>query len=223
MMVRRRAPGGGRKPAGDFSGNSAALTMRITTATRESLEAACKKSGRSLGQEAQTRLDWSFAEDRKRRLDDRRRHVRVLSEAISLVTEYIERATGKWWCDDAFTGTAVRFGIERLLLQYAPKDDPQLPPNVKTATAEQRTTFTVDGSPADVGATQAAHVIAWIESSPHPDDMAVGRQVGVVPDEWETRWRLFRDLNPARWLLLDETTERISARESQCQSAWHRP
>src|SRR5262249_24069968 len=153
-------------------------------------------------------LHWSFEEDRKRRFDERRRHVRALSEAISLVTEYVERATGKQWNEDAFTGTATRFGLEMFLRHYMPKDEPTIPSTVAKATAEQRTTFTADGSPADVGATQAAHVIAWIESAPHPDEMRAGREVGVVPYEWEPRWRLLQDLNPSRWQSLDK---RVSA------------
>jgi len=56
-MARKRAPGGGRKPAGEFKGKSATITTRVTPATRAALEQAASANGRSLSQEIESRLD----------------------------------------------------------------------------------------------------------------------------------------------------------------------
>src|SRR5436190_4824001 len=99
-MARKRASGGGRRPRGEHFGNSEALSMRITPEIRASLEAARataeKRAGRprSLTQEAQSRLDWSFQVDAKRTRDKDRRHIHALTEAIELVIERIEGVTG---------------------------------------------------------------------------------------------------------------------------------
>jgi hypothetical protein len=184
--------------------------MRVTPAIRADLEAACEREGkqsgrrRSLAQEVQSRLDWSFQVDKERQHDSARRHIHALTEAIALVTERIETITKKKWQEDPFTSAAVRFGIERLLLTYGARGELKTPPNVKAATAEERTIFTVDGSAADVGTTQAAHVIAWIQSSPGPVRWGV-----VIPAEWESRWRLLRVLDPTRWQAVLEHSDKI--------------
>ena len=62
---RLRALGGGRKPKGRFAGNAARFNMRCTPAIKKALEIAAKKSGRSLPQEIQERIEFSFWLDRK--------------------------------------------------------------------------------------------------------------------------------------------------------------
>src|SRR5262249_14321658 len=111
-MAKKRAPGAGRKPRGPFKGKSATLTTRITPETRAALERAAQKSGRSLSQEVEHRLDGSI---RREREHARNRHVRALAEAVALVTERVEGATEKRWLDDTFTGDALRYGIEFLV------------------------------------------------------------------------------------------------------------
>src|SRR5262249_24520298 len=61
VAKRRRAPGAGRKPKGEFHGMRNPLSIRITDALREKLDGACKGSGRSLTQEVTKRLNDSFA------------------------------------------------------------------------------------------------------------------------------------------------------------------
>jgi len=53
---KRRAPGGGRKPQGEFHGKSTTMTTRITPMLRKALDEACEASGRSLSQEVEYRL-----------------------------------------------------------------------------------------------------------------------------------------------------------------------
>ena len=42
-MAKKRAPGAGRKPRGEFKGKSATLTTRITSETRAALDRAAQK------------------------------------------------------------------------------------------------------------------------------------------------------------------------------------
>src|SRR5436190_23773277 len=92
QRAKKRAPGAGRKPRGEFKGKSATLTTRITPETRAAMERAAQKCGSSLSQEVERRLNDSVLNDRNRRSD-----VRALVEAIAIVTEKVEIATGKNW------------------------------------------------------------------------------------------------------------------------------
>jgi hypothetical protein len=129
-MVRRRAPGGGRKPQGPFKGKTAMLTTRITPETRAALERAAKKSGLSLSQEVERRLDDSILVERNRMPD-----VRALAEAIALVAENVQEATGKQWREDAFTGEALRHGNKFLVRHFAALGASVIPPRVEEAAA----------------------------------------------------------------------------------------
>ncbi len=55
----------GRPPKGEFKNKLATISTRVTSDTREALEGAANKSGRSLSQEIEWRLRRSFDEERK--------------------------------------------------------------------------------------------------------------------------------------------------------------
>jgi Arc-like DNA binding domain len=63
---RKRAPGGGRKPKGEFDRLSAAVTTRMPVDLRERLVEAADKNDRSITQELLRRLHDSFARDRSK-------------------------------------------------------------------------------------------------------------------------------------------------------------
>jgi len=192
-MARKRAPGGGRKPRGEFKNKSRTLTTRITAATRTALERAAKKSGRSLSQEIESRLDISIRRDRDR---DHHRHIRALAQAIAFVTERVERATGKCWREDPFTGEALRHAIEFLVFHYAPHGELVVPASVEAAAArvppEARDGYL---NPVEVGQHEAGWLISWIEM-----DLGQGGHLSSplpgyhVPDEWYAYADLFSDL-----------------------------
>jgi hypothetical protein len=192
-MARKRAPGAGRKPRGPFQGKSATLTTRITAKTRAALDRAAQKSGRSLSQEVERRLDQSLSINRDRRPD-----VRALGEAIAMLLQSIERATNSLWRDDAFTCSALQHGIEAMMVHFGPRETPTVPPSVKTAAAEMPPALAERySSPKGVGETEAGRVITWIESWNFRDiaDSHLARNIGArFPDEWEAHWRLLRDL-----------------------------
>ena len=182
-MTKKRAPGAGRKPGGEFKGKSAMLTTRITPETRAAMERAAKKSGRSLSQEVERRLNDSVLNDRNRRSD-----VRALAEAMAIVTEKVELATGKNWLQDAFTGEALRHGIEVLVRHFAPHG-PRAP-NIEgaegrvLAEASER-----DRSPNRVGEIEAFKVITMIEHFGGWDTQRL-----VMSDELYRYLRILRDL-----------------------------
>jgi hypothetical protein len=182
QMVRKRAPGGGRKPAGPFRGKNANLTTRIKSETRGALEAAARKSGLSLSQEAERRLDESFRRD----VGDRPRHIAALAPLITLVAQRIESETGKDWHRDAFTREALRKGVDVLLSHFGAPGRATVPPKVVAAAAKlpgpvSQTYKTAEG----LGLLQAGVVIFTIESSDTPE---TGR-----PETYRN-WQLLRDL-----------------------------
>lgn len=193
--IKRRRPGAGRKPQGKFKGNSAVLNLRVTAEVRQALERAAKKSGASLSQEAQHRLDASFAEGRSAR--KRRSDLRALTVATTMVAEFIERATGKHWQEDAFTSEALRFGVEFLIRHFGGAGEVVVPGPVAAAAAKMPPDpggrYT---SPSGVGYGEAGLVIGMIERWSMQDIAdALGSN---APAEWDTQWRLLRDLG-SKW------------------------
>ena len=69
MRKGKRAPGGGRKPEGEFARLTAALTIRMPQAMRDELEKAAKRGRRNITQELLRRLQNSFNEDRRKSRD----------------------------------------------------------------------------------------------------------------------------------------------------------
>src|SRR5262245_40578619 len=121
-MPRKRAPGAGRKPRGEFKGKTATLTTRITPETRAALERASKRNRLSLSQEVERRLARSVARERTRTPD-----VLALTEAAAQVADNVQEATGKHWREDAFTGEAIRHGVDFLIRHFAAYGAPVTP------------------------------------------------------------------------------------------------
>jgi len=193
-MTRKRAPGGGRKPRGEFKGKTATLATRVTPKTRADLERAAQKSGRSLSQEVEHRLDGSIRRDREH---DRKRHVRALAEAVALVTERVEGATEKRWLDDTFTGDALRHAIEFLVFHFAPHGALEVPAKVKAAAAKVPPASRERSlTPIQVGELEACGVIGWITMNLNQGGRLLRpAPPGThVPLEWFTYAQLFSDL-----------------------------
>jgi len=159
QLAKKRAPGAGRKPRGEFKGKSATLTTRITPETRAAMERAAQKSHLSLSQEVERRLVDSVRKDRNRSSD-----VRALAEAVAIVAEKVEIATGKHWLQDAFTGEALRRGIEVLVRHFAPHGAQVIPPKVEeAATRALPEASERDCNPTRIGENEAFKVITMIE------------------------------------------------------------
>jgi hypothetical protein len=199
-MARKRAPGAGRKPRGEFQGKSAVLTTRITPETRAALEHAAAKGKRSLSQEVEYGLRWYLF---VKRTPERGAHIRALGAAVTLAAQYIERATEQKWNTDAFTGEALRHGCASLIAHFAPRGTPVKPRLIKeAATRLPSKAAETYSDPEGVGITEAGKVISSIESwnfsnfSPTFEQVvSAARTTGAYfPDEWYTHEQLFRDL-----------------------------
>ena len=177
-MAKKRAPGAGRKPRGDFTGKTATLTTRITAETRAAMERAAQKSGRSLSQDVERRLVDSVRNERNRRSD-----IRALAEAIAIVAEKVEKATGKHWLQDASTGEELRRGIDVLVRHFAPHG---ARPRVLPEASER------DRSPTSVGESEALKVITMMEYLYGWDKNYLQRL--VVSDELYRYLHILRDL-----------------------------
>jgi predicted transcriptional regulator len=194
-MPQKRAPGGGRKPRGEYRGNSKILTVRVTPELRTALERLADKHHRSLSQEMQRGLDKWVGRNL-----DRKPHVAALAHALTRVVEAVERATGKSWHEDAFTGEALRHGVEHLIFHFAPTPDRTMPlpvpPRVEEAAMrmppDMREKFC---TAAMVGTFQASMVIGSIEylaaNNSQPGPATPRDKWG--DDEWRI-WQILRDL-----------------------------
>jgi hypothetical protein len=208
-MAKKRAPGGGRKPRGEYPGKTKTLTTRIRPETREGLERAAAKHGRSLSQEVEAGLRfylWGLKLNHGR-------HIRALGDIVALLAQRIESKTGIHWNESVFTGDALRRGIEVLVSHFAPRGTLKTPISVKEAAAKMvGDAGKAYCSPAGLGETEARHVMTWIEISDSRALQEIGRvdaklrkegAKGLLgaeglrfPEEWYLHAQLFAELKP---------------------------
>src|SRR6266571_4363521 len=173
-MARKRRPGGGRKPRGEFQGKTSALSTRITPVTRSTLEKAAAASGRSLSQEVELRLRRSTAPD-----DTRTKQIRAVGALARLAAEEIERLTGASWLADRFTAEVLRHAVDQTLAHFAPHSEGGLtiPPRIKQSVAAMPPDIGEAYSrPASLGLMEALRLIALIERQ--------GTFKALPPNEW---------------------------------------
>src|SRR5215831_974877 len=85
-MPRKRAPGAGRKPKGEFAGKLANFSTRIQLETRRALEAEAAATGLSISQLAEKLLKTGLAE---RRQGEKDRKIRALCFLITQLAHHI--------------------------------------------------------------------------------------------------------------------------------------
>jgi hypothetical protein len=202
-MARKRAPGGGRKPLGEFKGKTVTITTRVTPETRTGLERRAKEHNRSLSQEIERALrEWVYQ-------DRGHAHVRGLAHAITLLIRRMEGETQSRWSDDPFTCEAVRHGIETLLLHFAPQGAPVTPSNVAAASArmpdQSSETYR---TPPGFAERKASDLVALIEAVP---ELPKKSWPGVhFPEEWYTYSQIRDDIGSA-------SAQRLGHRKSKTQ------
>jgi Arc-like DNA binding domain len=131
MAKRKRAPGGGRKPKGDFSELTTPLTIRMPGEMRKELEAAAKKGCKSVTQELLRRLQNSFNRDRKKSRDP------ALQAICYLIAELAEGVTNPapmhvanmrpLWRSDPFLFRAFKLAVGKLLDALEPAGEIKSP------------------------------------------------------------------------------------------------
>jgi hypothetical protein len=128
---RNRAPGGGRKPRGEFVGMTDALTVRMPKDVRRGVEREAKRAGRSLSQEIARRLKDSLGlRDRiERELGPK--HVYALCRLVGQMAQTVEMQTGQRWQDDAFTASALCHAIETFVFRVASSGPLKVPERIE--------------------------------------------------------------------------------------------
>lgn len=122
-VKRKRAPGGGRKPKGEFAGLASPLSIRMPAEMRAQLEAAARRSGRSLSQELLTRLDGSMNKDRNKAVDPAMRALCFLMSSLA----YLVHWNMPNWRSDKFLFRAIKIAIGNLLDALEPGGEMKLP------------------------------------------------------------------------------------------------
>jgi hypothetical protein len=131
MGKRKRAPGGGRKPQGEYSGLTVPFSVRMPATMRAELKKAAKKSGRKDGQELLRRLQNSFNENRKKSRDP------ALQAICYLIAELAEGVTNPapmhvanmrpLWRSDPFLFRAFKLAVGKLLDALEPAGEIKSP------------------------------------------------------------------------------------------------
>ena len=129
---RKRAPGGGRKPKGEFAGLPSPLSVRMPADMRAQLEAAARRSGRSMSQEVLRRLNSSLSRERNEAGD---RATRALCFLISSLA-YAVHWNMPNWRSDRFLFRAVKIGIGKLLDALPEPTGEMETPRFRTAHAD---------------------------------------------------------------------------------------
>lgn len=117
-MGKRRAPGGGRKPKGEFSGVTSPLSIRMPEEMRRQLEAAADARGRSVSQEILRRIQETFRYDRDRARDPAMQALcfliaQLAGEVAGLTDQKGQPAFD--WRTNPFFFRAFKLGIAKLL------------------------------------------------------------------------------------------------------------
>jgi hypothetical protein len=173
-MARKRRPGGGRKPGGEFPGKSVTFATRLQPETRRALDEAAERTGRSVSAMAETILKAGL----RKPLGEPRNQ--GLAAAVAQLAENIEREAKISWRDSAFVGQALRHALEYFVFHFAPPPEeiPTIPPAIEAASAKMPTAF-AEGfrTPAGFGGLLARNLIAEIEQ-------AARDKSGVEHTEW---------------------------------------
>jgi hypothetical protein len=120
---RKRAPGGGRKPKGEFGGLESPLSVRMSAAMRAQLAAAARRSKRSLSQELLARLNSSFNQDRSKAVDPAMRALCFLFSSLAYAVHW----NMPNWRSDKFLFRAIKVGINKLLDALEPSGEMRPP------------------------------------------------------------------------------------------------
>jgi TraY domain len=174
--TRKRAAGAGRKPKGEFTGKTATITTRIQPDTRDALEEAAQTSGRSLSQEVEFRLKAGL----RKPIQSERRN-QALGQMIAFTADWIEKAAGRSWRDDPFTGQALWHAVEALAFYLGPDvsgESIEVPPLVTQSSTKMPPELAGRFCTArGFGHLNAQFVINEIEQAARPP---------APPDEWST-------------------------------------
>jgi Arc-like DNA binding domain len=178
-MVKRqkRAPGGGRKPQGEFDELTSMFSLRMPQDIRGQLDAAAEKNGRSAAQELLARLHNSFGRERDKSRDPATRALCFLfSELQSKIAGRASR-----WHKDPFRFRALTLAIMGLLNELQPQGEMKRPSlalkhpwdrlSKETQAELQEKMAKTWKSPESLAAHLVSEMISQLYFNPAPDDI----------------------------------------------------
>jgi hypothetical protein len=162
-MVRKRKPGGGRKPDVADQTKTAVVSVRMSSALRTSLKTGTK---RTLSAEIVHRLEKSF-ERRHGFGDDQTRH---LGNIVALLAVGINGRTWASWRESRYAFDALAAGLQVLLSSLAPEGPATPPEHLSTHKAFIEGQGWVDvpssNPPEQIGAEVAQEILRAMENRP---------------------------------------------------------
>jgi hypothetical protein len=191
---RKRAPGGGRKPRGEFVGMTDALTIRMPRDVRRGVGREAERSGRSLSQEIARRLKDSLGLRDRIEREFGPKHIYALGRLVGQMAKAIEVSTGKRWHEDAFTASALCRAIETLVFSVASAGPVKVPERIEQQaknleeTTPSLAVFSEQlRTPAGIGvgvANGAMHMLLTYETPPsdHPANIQYADQFYSMPE-----------------------------------------
>ena len=126
IKPRKRAPGGGRKPQGEFDRLTSLFSLRMPEDLREQIKVAAEESRRSVSQEVIKRLNDSFGVSRDKGRDPAVRAICFLIAEIADEIRWVMEA-GQHWDADPFLFRAFKIGVTKLLDGLEPRGEMKSP------------------------------------------------------------------------------------------------
>jgi hypothetical protein len=118
---KKRAPGAGRKPQGDFEQLTSTFSVRMPQDLREQLEAAAQQNRRSIGQELLRRLYDSFGVNRDKARDPATRALCFLFAEVVTDINFASEVEG--WHRSPFMFEAIKLGFLKVLDELQPEGE----------------------------------------------------------------------------------------------------
>ena len=146
--ARRRAPGGGRKPAGNIHSKVETFSTRITKETRQALENEKKATGHSISQIAEHLLVLGLRTKRELERDNAIRGLALLIDQLAIAIASQRGGKDPRWRLDPFLFRSLQQAIIGLMDRLAPKGSPLEPPphltNGPVTTPQDRAAWALD-------------------------------------------------------------------------------
>ena len=126
MAAKKRAPGAGRKPKGEFSQLTSLFAVRMPQDLRKQIEQAADESHRSVSQEVIKRLNDSFDTGRNKGRDQTTRAICFLISEIA--SRLGKAALPDGWHSNPFVFRAFKIAVTQLLDALEPSGEMRSPP-----------------------------------------------------------------------------------------------
>jgi hypothetical protein len=162
-MVRKRAPGGGRKPKAAAE-KKTQFTTRIDKVTRAMLDSEASRTGLTVTRIAELAID-AFI-DKKKEIQRFSETNRKLAKSIMILADQIEQRTGLTWREDAFTCEALRSGINAVITKFGAAGTERVPALIEERAKKLPSLGNALRSPAGFGALEAEILLYSMESAP---------------------------------------------------------